>query len=573
MTLGADSGAVLDRIRRRSAAVVDIRADNGEAIDYALLDGGRQGWRAVGKAPASGGLTVRISEPDGAVVARRYAAPPAETPHDGAGALWAADRTAALAGDPAQAPVFKALSQRYSVASPEMAFIVLETPDDYVNDNIAPPDSYPKALRASYVQAKARHDRQQEAEKTAWQSEVVRRWQDQKRWWATRFDPNAKPKRELVKGQAGSLPPPPPVAMPVFAPAPQTVEATSVSADAADGLIVVTGSRINRPAVQSARNGRAPTRIEIAPFQPDRPYLKALDAAAANDFDRVFLAQEKEFGSLPAFYLDVAAWLRAKGRTAEAVEMLLSALELPTTNNETIGIVAGRLLRYREFDRAVYLYERLNDAEGFRPQPRRSLALALAARADTRSRDLARADLDRALSLLEEVIETPPAGDYQGVELISLMDANAVLPAYRRLGGTRAPLDPRLVALLDTDIRVILEWNSGNNDLDLWVAEPTGEKSNYANPLTRAGGRLSNDMTSGYGPEEYLIRRAPPGSYAVSANVYATDRIDPNGAPVITARLIHDFGRATQREEVVDIELAPDDRGQKLIGRLVVAKR
>lgn len=572
LTLGEDRGAVLSRLKRRPAAIVDIRADDGRPVDYALLDGG-SGWRAVGKAPASGGLTVRIAGLGDGIATRRYPAPADEVQHDGAAVLWAADRTAALANDPAQASVFKAVSQRYAVASPEMAFIVLETPYDYVQDDIVPPDTYPKALRANYVQAKVQHDRQQDMAKVAWQTEVVRRWGEQKTWWATRFDPNAKPKVVRDENDAvpqGMIPLPPPVAMPVMAPPPP---AESMAADASK--IILTGSRVAVPQARGA-TGAGPavsrTRIEIEPYRTDRPYLKALEAAALADFDRVFLAQEKEYGATPAFYLDVAAWLQRRGRLAEAVEMLLSALELPTTNNETIGIVADRLLRYREHDRAVYLYGRLADAEGYRPQPKRQLAMALRARSLTRGRDLARADLDRALLLLEDVIETPPSGDYQGIELISLMDANAMLPAYRKLGGTRRPLDPRLVALLDTDLRVVLEWNSGNNDLDLHVLEPTGERSFYGYPLTRAGGRLSNDMTSGYGPEEYLIRRAVAGTYAVSANIFAQDRIDPNGAPVLTARLIRDFGRASQSEEVVDVELSPDERGQKLLGRLVVAK-
>lgn len=334
LTLGDDRNAVLGRLKHRPAAIVDIRADDGTPVDYALLDGG-SGWRAVGKAPASGGLTVRIAGIGDAVVARRYAAPVGETPHDGAAVLWAADRTAALAGDPAQASVFKTLSQRYAVASPEMAFIVLETPYDYVQDDIAPPETYPKALRANYVQAKVQHDRQQDLAKVAWQSEVVRRWGDQKTWWATKFDPNAKPKvvREkfFVGAEGGMAPPPPPPLAPVSMPAPPPpVGESRALKDSSSDQIVVTGSRVSRPTVQSApaavtaisgeRLARVAsrTRIEIEPYRSDRPYLKALDAAAPADFDRVFLAQEKEFGATPAFYLDVAAWLQRRGRNAAA---------------------------------------------------------------------------------------------------------------------------------------------------------------------------------------------------------------------------------------------------------------
>jgi len=124
---------------------------------------------------------------------------------------------------------------------------------------------------------------------------------------------------------------------------------------------------------------------------------------------------------------------------------------------------------------------------------------------------------------------TPWSEDYDGVEMIALMEANRLIPIYRSLGGVEVALDPRLIALLDVDLRVVIEWNSEENDIDLWVDEPNGERAIYSNPRTVIGGRLSNDMTSGYGPEEYLLRRAPNGTFTVRANVYAADRINPNG--------------------------------------------
>lgn len=132
------------------------------------------------------------------------------------------------------------------------------------------------------------------------------------------------------------------------------------------------------------------------------------------------------------------------------------------------------------------------------------------------------------------------------------------------------PTNPSLIALLDTDIRVVVDWSTDASDLDLWVDEPTRERAIYNNPLTAIGGHLSNDMTQGYGPEEYLLRRAPAGTYIVQANVFAADRLDPNGASVLTAHLFRNFGRPNQQEQVVDIELTRDSAGAKMIGRIVV---
>jgi uncharacterized protein YfaP (DUF2135 family) len=109
--------------------------------------------------------------------------------------------------------------------------------------------------------------------------------------------------------------------------------------------------------------------------------------------------------------------------------------------------------------------------------------------------------------------------------------------------------------------------------MDLWVDQPDGERSIYSNPRTAIGGRLSNDMTEGYGPEEYLLRRAISGQYAISVNVYDTDAINPNGATMVTAHLTRNFGREDQTTEALEVELRPDETGEKLVGRFNVGPR
>jgi len=254
---------------------------------------------------------------------------------------------------------------------------------------------------------------------------------------------------------------------------------------------------------------------------------------------------------------------------SEASEMLLSALELPLCNDETRTIVAERLVRYGYFDRGIALFERAAQLANHRPQPKMQLALALAKRAAVRTQS-AKRDLRRAIQLLNDVAMTPWNGDYEGIAMIALMEANALIPKLDRFGGARVALAPELIALLDLDIRVVIQWNTAATDLDLWVDEPNGERAIYSNRFTAVGGRLSNDMRNGYGPEEYLLRKAAPGEYRVNIDVFATDAINPNGATTVTARLIHDFGRPSEHEESVDVELLPDETGEKLVGRILV---
>jgi tetratricopeptide (TPR) repeat protein len=561
-----ESGEVLGRMIRRVPRVTDVRASGGARVDYTLLDGGEQGWRIVGRMPASGDVVVRLSGLAAGAGERLYSAGGAPVEANGAGALWAADRAALLAAsDERDRDALVAFSRRYSVASPDVSFIVLETGRDYATSKIEPPATLPAELLAEYRQVRDALKQEETGARSQRLETVLAGWQEMRTWWARRF-----PVRQRIpRGRRGIMPPvqvqaiaPPSLPVPA-PPAPVEENALPVARDSDDSAIMITGSRIPGRAGASApgradRPGRGT--IAIEPWAPDRPYLVALEAARPADRDRVFAEQQRIHGALPAFWLDVADWAWRKGRRAEAVQLVLSALELPTRNSQTLSIVADRLMRYGEVDRAIWLYERLLAAEDDRPQPRRTLALALAARAQSAPREQARADLARAISLLTEVVITPWNNAYDGIEMIALMEANRLIPRYRALGGGALGLDPRLIALLDVDLRVVIEWNSEATDIDLWVDEPGGERAIYHNPRTAVGGHLSNDMTQGFGPEEYFLRRAPRGAYEVRANVFAADQLNPNGAQRVTARIIRDYGRATEREEVVDIELLPDDQ-------------
>jgi hypothetical protein len=64
-----------------------------------------------------------------------------------------------------------------------------------------------------------------------------------------------------------------------------------------------------------------------------------------------------------------------------------------------------------------------------------------------------------------------------------------------------------------------MEWTADDADIDLWVDEPNGERVYDGDQLSSAGGQISNDMTDGYGPEEYAIRRGPAGTYGVRVRI------------------------------------------------------
>jgi len=581
-----DADAALARLTSAGAPGFTLKTDDGQAVEHRLVAGPAGRWWIIGKTPAAGALV--FTGPEGARTIRLDGPVRA---FDGVGVLWGRDAVAGLlATDRPDRDEALALARRYNVATEEATFVVLENVQDYVEAGVAPPSSAGQALIDGY-QAAMVNKKTVDARVQALRLErIVDAWTAQKAWWTTeRKTPKPVSSRDAfqprptvaspVMAAPMEGPPPPPPAPP---PPPPAYAGNSVDE------VAVTGARRQRPQAMAA--ARAPvgardraeaesepteSRIVVAAaaWNPDRPYLKALAATSGEAWRPRYVELEKQYGDAPAFYFDVAEWLFRSGRKAEAVAVVLNALDVPGADSKTLIIVADRLQAYGDLDRAIWLRERMLFLEPDRPQPRRDLALALIARGDGATGKARETDYRRALDLLNAVIVRPWNSDYDGVEVVALMEANHLVARMKARGMAQDVLDPRLVALLDVDIRAVLEWNTDKTDMDLWVDEPTGERAIYNNPNTAIGGRLSNDMTRGFGPEEYLLRRAPDGKYVLKVNVYAADVLDPNGPSTVRVRLFRDWGRPNEAQETFAIELKKGDNGAMTVGWFEIGKK
>ena len=555
-------------------SVTSVRGDDGAKIAWRAVAAPAGGWVVVGelpfdtRLPSPGPIRLRVAGPGGAVIEHLYEADSAAYPLNAAGALWASDRVAELGDDPAVHDQMVKLAKAFQVAGPNMSFLVLDRPDQYLAADIAPPAGFPKDWLEEYRTAQADRASEQRDAKAERLSFVLKEWQGRKAWWNTRFTARKRPQQQDKSAPQPVPAPPAPgmVSAPPAraAPAPANEDAAAAAADdSADMQIVVTGTAISNPSGMSASPvttvsgaNNAQIEVKLETMLADREYLTALNAAPDGQRLAVLAAQEAKFGSVPTFYLDTAEWFRLKGDAATARALLLSALDLPGSDAETLQIVAFRLERDGDFDTAVQLAERLAAGASFRPQPARALALALAARGQARG-PAGLPDLERAFGLLTKVALDPAleGNDYDGLEVIALMEANALIPRIEALDG-EWQLDQRLVGLLDTDARIVIEWTADDADIDLWVTEPSGEQVMYSSKLSSAGGQISNDMTQGYGPEEYAIHRAPTGEYQVRVNGFDADRINPNGAGHVLVRLVRNFGRVGERAVLVDVDLS-----------------
>ncbi len=73
---------------------------------------------------------------------------------------------------------------------------------------------------------------------------------------------------------------------------------------------------------------------------------------------------------------------------------------------------------------------------------------------------------------------------------------------------------------LQSKMRVVLSWNTPDNDLDLHVISPDGQHVYYGARNADNGGALDVDVTTGYGPEIYASPSPVRGLYHVFVNYY-----------------------------------------------------
>jgi len=110
------------------------------------------------------------------------------------------------------------------------------------------------------------------------------------------------------------------------------------------------------------------------------------------------------------------------------------------------------------------------------------------------------------------------------------------------------------------DVAALIFWNTDGTDVDLHVIEPGGEECFFSHAQTRSGGHISRDVTTGFGPELYLLPNAPAGNYRVSAHYFAADANRASTRTKVFALIYEGWG--TKDEKVTVKALALTGRSE-----------
>ncbi|MGC4102569.1 VIT domain-containing protein [Ferruginibacter sp.] len=281
--------------------------------------------------------------------------------------------------------------------------------------------------------------------------------------------------------------------------------------------------------------------IQLNEWKPEAAYLKELEKTAPAKYIEKYQQLKKDYNSQPSFFVDVARFMFEKNDKAAALLILSNIAEMKLENPELLRIVANQLLEFGETGLAAEVFKEVTNIREEEPQSYRDLALAYNETGK----------YQQAIDLLYKLITGKWDTRFTGIRSIAINEMNAIISAHPNEVNIAA-IDKKFILSMPVDVRIVIGWSSNDSDIDLWVTDPAKEKCFFENTTTSTGGKISQDITQGYGPEEFSLKKAKKGDYTIEVNLYGDSRQTIGGPITIKAELFTNFGRPNQNRSVIN---------------------
>lgn len=444
------------------------------------------------------------------------------------------------------------LGKEFGIVTRNTSLIVLDRVEDYVEHEITPPTELLEEYLTQLNSIKETKDNELKEHL----ARVKEEFNAYAKWWDTEFDlakiiENDKQQHDQrSEGDRNGMDEP----VESVDEAPRMLEMMSQesemngsgNSEAIEEVNAVTrGLPENLSGKKDGKSKEKSAAINLAAWNPDAPYLTELKKASEDKRYSTYLSLKEENSSTPSFFLDVSDFFLEIGEKELALRILSNIAEMELESHELLRVLAHRLEQLEYYDLAIMIYEEVAKIRPEEPQSFRDLGLCLAKRNKNQE----------AIDMLYKVVETSWDGRFPGIETIALIEINKIVSTHRgKLNIDN--IDQEFIKDLPVDVRVILNWDSDNCDMDLWVTDPRGEKCFYSHKETIIGGRMSNDFTQGYGPEMFTIKNALLGEYKVQVDYYGTSSQRISGPTTIQIQLVTNYGKPNEKVQEITRRLS-----------------
>ncbi|MDR0518295.1 MAG: DUF2135 domain-containing protein [Fibromonadaceae bacterium] len=287
-------------------------------------------------------------------------------------------------------------------------------------------------------------------------------------------------------------------------------------------------------------------------FVKGNDYLNKLTGKTVDDY-QIYLKLRGDYANSPTFYFDMADWFYTHNDKETALRILTSIADLELENASLYRLLGYRFKEYGEYALEKFVCQKVIQWRPMEPQSYRDYALALADNGEEQ------AALDSLYSLLTKSYSENISNRSRGIEEAVVMEINNLIAKNAKLSYSK--IDEHLLINTPVDIRVVINWNMNNTDIDLHVKDPNNEECFYRNRETKIGGRISADNTGGYGPEQFLLKNALKGKYRVYVNYYSDRQFTDAGPSTIMAEIFTKYADKTEQRKVVNLQMSKAKKG------------
>ncbi|MDR1920786.1 MAG: DUF2135 domain-containing protein [Candidatus Adiutrix sp.] len=261
-------------------------------------------------------------------------------------------------------------------------------------------------------------------------------------------------------------------------------------------------------------------------------------AAKDEELYAVYLEERPDYMNSGSFFFEAANLFFERGLKELGLRVLSNLAEMRLENRQILRMLAYRLMQAGEMAAALPVLEQARELAPYEPQSLRDIAAVKAA--------LGRPQ--EAVDLLYETARRQWSSRFGEINVTALTEMNALIAAHGGQVKTGA-IDSRLIKNLASDIRVVLSWDMDNADMNLRVIAPDGEEASYYGRRgAKIGWRLSGD-SQGYGPEEFMLKKARPGVYRVVVDYVGDSGQTIAGEVTAIVSVFSKFGTPEQKEE------------------------
>ena len=468
--------------------------------------------------------------------------------------IWAQSKVNYLELNPEQNKIeIEEIGKQFSIVTSNTSLIVLENVSDYVKYKINPPAE----LQNEFNKLSKQGFEQKETRKADLLKNAIAKTKELKEWWKKDFK-YVKPKYpKPVVDSAMAIEETAQVQHVMPEPRTTAVMESESSADIQAMVVTANGVRRESRSLGYAsanfvsdkkmkdQSSASVPEIKIVNVKSDKEYMKLIEASK-NPY-QTYLDLRKDYAETPAYYFDVATFFFRKKERETGLKILSSIADLGLEDAELYKMLAYKLKEIEEYQTELFITKKVLDWRPFDAQSYRDYALAL------QDNEQYQTALEYLYKVLTNDYSVEIANRDRDITEIIVPEINNLVSLYRKELDL-SKINKDIIADIPVDIRVVMNWNKDMTDIDLWVTDPNGEKCFYGNRTTGIGGRMSEDVTQGFGPEQFMLKKAIKGKYKIETNFFGERQMSISGSTTISAEIYLMYSSGKQVKKMITFQ-------------------